>query len=76
MRFLPDSDKRIYEKARKRLGKVQPSVVHTWADSALWAIQEGLEGDRRSPDRAALDQARTGTLSMLAAIDTLLDNRS
>lgn len=71
MRFFKDSDERTYSKAKKRLGRVDQGVVVDWANTTLWAVQEGLEGAQ--DDRAALLQARTGVVTLLAAVDTLLD---
>jgi hypothetical protein len=73
VRLFKDDALRAYKKARKRLDDKNASVVVTWANSALWSIQEGLE---HSVDDAALRQARLGTISLLAAIDSLLDRRS
>lgn len=71
MKFFRDSDERAYAKARRRLRKATIRQTATWAQTSLWTIQEGLE---HFGDRAALEQARTGAVSLLAAIDTLLDS--
>lgn len=73
MKFLKFGDERTYDKARKRLDKVTVPAAHDWAETSLWAIQEGLEGARSTRDRAALQQARTGAIGLLAAIDSVLD---
>jgi hypothetical protein len=72
VKFFKDNDEKAYDKARKRLQIVDQHQVHHWADASLWAVQEGLERGRY--DRAALVQARTGTVGLLAALDTLLDS--
>jgi glutathione S-transferase len=72
-RFFKDSDEKAYDKARRRLGKIRSMEVLSWAETSLWAVQEGLEHYRGRTDRAALEQARTATVGLLAAIDTLLD---
>lgn len=70
MKFFRDSDEKAYDKVRKRLSRVSVLQVRDWANTTLWTVQEGLE---HSDDRAALEQARTGTVALLASIDTLLD---
>ncbi len=65
-----------YDKARKRLAKIDPVHTRAWAESAIWSIQEALDADRREPDPAALDTVRTGAITLLAAADTLLDKTS
>jgi hypothetical protein len=69
VRFLPDKDERAYSKARRRLRGIRSLEVQNWGLTSLWAVQEGLE----HLDRAALQQARTGVVGILASIDTLLD---
>lgn len=73
MRFFWSSDEKAYDKVKKRLDSVSPTQVHDWAEGSLWAIQEGLEGGRR--DSAGLQQARTGIVGLLAAVDSLLDRQ-
>lgn len=70
MKWLKDPDQKAYEKARDRLSRVSTTMTHQWAQTSLWAVQEGLE---HPEDPAALQQARTGVLGLLAAVDTLLD---
>jgi hypothetical protein len=76
VRFFKTKDERAYDKAYARLSKTlesRPAVVLQWAETSLWSIQEGLDGYRRSSDPAALQQARTGLIGLLAAVDVLLD---
>lgn len=70
MRFLRTGDEKTYDKVRGRLDRVSLPVTLDWANSTLWVVQEGLE---KAQDRAALLQAKEGTVSLLAAIDSLLD---
>lgn len=71
-RFFRDGDQKNYDKVKSRLDSVSLPQTADWANSTLWAVQEGLE---RAHDPAALQQARDGTISLLAAIDSLLDRR-
>lgn len=73
-RFIPGTDERVYTKVRKRLTKFNGTEAAAWAETGLWTIQEGLEGFLRHKDRAALQQARTAAVGLLAALDALLDN--
>lgn len=73
MRVREDRD---YKKARKRLDRVTETQVQMWADSALWSLQSGLDGFRATSDVAALREARTGALGLLAAVDSLLDRNA
>jgi hypothetical protein len=70
MKFFQPSDDRTYTKVRRRLDSVSLPQTQDWAATTLWTIQEGLE---QAHDRAALEQARTGTVALLAAVDSLLD---
>lgn len=70
MRFFRTEDEKGYDKVKKRLDSVSLPQTQAWANTALWTIQEGLEA---GADRAALDQARTNSIALLAAIDSLLD---
>ena len=70
MRLFKARDEKTYDKARKRLSGRDKPTVAIWANSALWSTQEGLE---HWQDPAALEQARTGVVTLLAAIDHLLD---
>lgn len=72
MRLFKGKDEKAYDKARDRLSSRPKPTVAVWANSAVWSIQEGLE---HWQDPAALQQARTGAVSLLAAIDALLDNK-
>ena len=76
MRFFKAPDEKAYDKARKRLDKVDRLRVQDWAETSLWTVQEGLEGARRDSDPAALQQARLGVVGLLAAVDSLLDRQS
>lgn len=69
-RFFKDDDEKTYNLVRQRLGRVALPVAQSWAESTLWTVQEGLE---KAQDRAALLQAREGTIALLAAVDSLLD---
>jgi hypothetical protein len=71
MRFFRSADERLYDKVKNRLETVSRAQNLDWANTTLWTIQEGLE--RGSADRAALQQAREGTVALLAAVDSLLD---
>ena len=62
-----------YYRARKRLSKVSASHVLTWADSGLWAVQQALDVHRRENSKAALEEAKTGAIGLLAAIEVMLD---
>lgn len=73
MRIREDRD---YKKAKKRLDSVSSHHVQAWADSALWALQGGLDGFRATGDPAALREARTGAMGLLAAVDSLLDREA
>jgi hypothetical protein len=70
MRFFRSSDEKTYDKVRSRLDKVSLPQTQSWASTTLWTVQEGLE---KAHDKAALEQARTGTVALLAAVDSLLD---
>lgn len=59
-----------YIKVRSRLDRVDTNQTVAWANSTLWTIQEGLE---HADDKAGLQQARTNTIALLAAVDSLLD---
>jgi hypothetical protein len=71
VRFFRDSDEKTYDRVKKRLDSVSLPMSLDWASTTLWTVQEGLE--KGSGDRAALQQAREGTVALLAAIDSLLD---
>jgi hypothetical protein len=62
-----------YKKAHKRLSKQPTDVVQTWAESAIWATQAGLEGYRATRDEAALEEAVRGACGILASVEILLD---
>lgn len=65
-----------YSKARRRLDSAQVPLVLSWADSALWGTQAYLEEYGRSKAPAALEEARKGAITLLAAIDSALDRSS
>lgn len=67
-------DSATYLKAKHRLGKVPPAQRQAWAQSALWGVQAMLEEHQRTGYVEALGQAREGTVQLLAAIDSLVDN--
>lgn len=71
MKFFRSDDEKTYDKIKARLDKVGPTEVSTWANTTLWTVQEGLEHVHKDP--AALKQARTNTVALLAALDSLLD---
>lgn len=62
-----------YNKAARRLSKVSPAVRLAWFDSTFWAVQGFRDEYDRTKNRAALEEARTGVLGLLAAVDSLLD---
>jgi hypothetical protein len=66
-------DTGVYKKVRSRLKKVSRTQVMAWADSGVWSTQESLEMYARTQDYAALQQARTNVIGLLAAVDHLLD---
>lgn len=70
MKFFRSGDEKTYDKVKKRLDGVSLPAAQAWANSTLWTVQEGLE---KAQDRAALLQAKEGTVALLAAIDSLLD---
>lgn len=69
-KFLKDPDQKTYDKVKRRLDSVSLPATTDWANSTLWTVQEGLE---KAQDRAALLQAKEGTVALLAAIDSMLD---
>jgi hypothetical protein len=71
MRFFRGSDEKDYDRVKKRLDSVSLPQALDWANTTLWTVQEGLE--RGAGDRAALQQARTGAVALLAVVDSLLD---
>lgn len=72
-RLFRGASQKAYDKARKRLDKVRGPQVQDWADSTLWATQAGLDGFRATADAASLQEAKSGAIGLLAAIDSLLD---
>lgn len=66
---------REYKTARKRLGRVNSSDVLLWADSGIWAVQAAMEAYQRTADPAALVQAQSGAVGLLAAVDVLVDKK-
>ena len=70
MRFFRDSDEKTYDKVKRRLDSVSLPATQDWANTTLWTLQEGLE---KAHDKAALEQARTHAVALLAAVDSLLD---
>lgn len=66
-------DNKHYQRARSRLSKTEATQVALWADSSVWAVQEQLDFYRRTRAVEGLEEARKGTLGLLAAIDDLLD---
>jgi hypothetical protein len=73
VRFFWSEDEKSYDKIKNRLDKVGPTEVSSWANTTLWTIQEGLE--QAHGDTAALKQARSNTVALLAALDSLLDRK-
>jgi hypothetical protein len=65
---LSRGDRKVYDKARKRLDSVSEAQVRMWADSALWSVQQSLE-------QGIPEQCREGAVALLAAADSLLDRR-
>lgn len=62
-----------YRRALKRLRKVDSAEVLNWAQTTTWALQSSLDGYQATRDEAALDEALTGAVSLLAAVEVLLD---
>lgn len=70
-RFFRAGDEKAYTKVYGRMDSVSLPVARDWASTTLWTIQEGLE--KGAGDKAAMQQARTNTVALLAAVDSLLD---
>lgn len=67
---------RYYKKAQKRLETQSAAVVGEWGMTSLWATQRALETYQRTGDPASLEEARLGSLALLASLDNLLDRKS
>lgn len=67
-------DNALYKRAHGRLKKVSRAQTVDWAQSSLWATQQALDGYAATDDPAALQEAKSGVVGLLAAVDVLLDS--
>lgn len=73
LRGLKSGEEGKYDKAYKRLNTLKTSAVLAWAQQAGNGVYMALEAYEKEQDHAALVEARTGVLALLAATQVLED---